>query len=75
MESPTPDRHEHQEPVANPHENGANGHAQVEATSFGLYAPLLLRYAYSPVPIKPGEKRPLGAIGDWNRLRTTPLTE
>jgi hypothetical protein len=42
---------------------------------FGLYAPLLLRNGYSPVPIHPGSKRPLGAIGDWSRLRETALNE
>ena len=49
--------------------------ARPGGTLFGLYAPLLLQGGYSPVPIEPGDKRPLGAIGDWNRLRTTPLTD
>src|SRR5262245_39793852 len=44
------------------------------ATIFGLHAPRLLVGGYSPVPIEPGAKRPLAAIGDWSRLRTTPLT-
>jgi hypothetical protein len=43
-------------------------------TTFDLYAPLLLQGGYSPLPIEPGSKRPLGALGDWARLRTTPLT-
>jgi hypothetical protein len=54
---------------ANP---ATNEHAHIGG--FGLYAPLLLRIGYSPDPIEPGAKRPLGAIGDWNRLRITPLT-
>jgi hypothetical protein len=57
-----------------PPSNPPNGHAQIGTTPFGLYAPLLLRNGYSPVPIEPGDKRPLGAIGDWNRLRQAPLT-
>jgi hypothetical protein len=58
--------------------NGAlngSGHTQAGANAFGLCAPLLLRNGYSPVPIEPGGKRPLGAISDWNRLRIRPLTE
>ena len=53
----------------------ASPHADPLSTLFGLYAPLLLRNGYSPVPIEPGSKRPLGAIGGWSRLRSTPLTE
>jgi Bifunctional DNA primase/polymerase, N-terminal len=70
-----PDKHHR--PVTEPHANAAtNGHATVAGTSiFGLYAPLLLRNGYSPVPIEPGCKRPLAAVGDWNRLRVTPLTD
>jgi hypothetical protein len=56
--------------------NGAaSGHAHTEPNAFGLYAPLLRRNGYSPVPIEPRSKRPLAAIGDWNRLRATPLTD
>src|SRR5262245_5010790 len=51
-----------------------HSHAHSGLNAFGLNAPLLLRNGYSPVPIEPGEKRPLGAIADWNRLRVTPLT-
>src|SRR5262252_8785727 len=55
---------------------GTNGHAQGNgANTFGLYAPLLLRNGYSPVPIEPGAKRPLGALGGWDRLRVTPFTD
>jgi hypothetical protein len=36
---------------------------------------LLLKNGYSPIPIEPNRKRPLGALGDWDRLRITPLTE
>jgi hypothetical protein len=68
-------------PSADPHHDSTefsakparNGHAQIGA--FGDCAPLLRRNGYSPVPIEPGEKRPLGAIGDWNRLRIAPLTD
>src|SRR5262249_59058754 len=68
---PSPDpHHQSSEPSAKP---ATNGHAQIGGV-FGLYAPLLLRNGYSPDPIEPGAKRPLGAIGDWNRFRTTPLT-
>jgi hypothetical protein len=60
--------HQHNRPFkdhfAKPATNGA----------FGLHAPLLLKNGYSPVPEEPGEKRPLGAVGDWNRFRSTPLT-
>ena len=49
--------------------------AAAQTSLFGLYAPLLQRNGYSPVPIEPGSKRPLGAFGDWSRLRDTPLTE
>src|SRR6476646_7272256 len=71
---------QHAGPSFGPHyqHNGSarsamNGHTQVGL--FGLHAPLLLKNGYSPVPIEPGEKRPLGAIGDWNRSRVTPLTD
>jgi hypothetical protein len=69
--------HEHHLPGTNAHANGTtNGQAGMAGTSmFELHAPLLRRNGYSPVPIEPGEKRPLGAIGDWNRLRATPLTD
>jgi hypothetical protein len=53
--------------------DAVNGAGQT--TLFGLYAPLLLRNGYSPVPIEPGSKRPLSAIGDWSRLREIPLTQ
>ena len=56
-------------------QSACNKAAQTAIGPFGLYAPLLLRNGYSPVPIEPGDKRPLGAIGDWSRLRTTPLIE
>jgi hypothetical protein len=69
---PPPDSH-HDD--ANVYTNGANGHAHARTNAFALYAPLLLRNGYSPVPIEPGAKRPLGVIGDWNRLRITPLTD
>jgi hypothetical protein len=46
-----------------------------QTTLFGLYAPLLLRNGYSPVPIEPCSKRPLSAFGDWSRLREISLTE
>ena len=49
--------------------------AAVQTSLFGLHAPPLVRNGYSPVPIEPGSKRPLGAFGDWSRLRTTPLTD
>jgi Bifunctional DNA primase/polymerase, N-terminal len=62
--------------AAHAHANGAvNGHSYIGTNTFGLYAPLLLRNGYSPAPIESGGKRPLAAIGDWNRLRATPLTE
>lgn len=48
--------------------------ARLGCTTFGVHAPLLLQNGYSPVPIEPGRKRPLGVIGDWNRLRDKPLT-
>src|SRR6516225_6054602 len=68
--------HEHHLPGTNAHANGTtNGRAGMAGTSvFELHAPLLLRNGYSPVPIEPGDKRPLGAIDDWNRLRQVPLT-
>ena len=41
---------------------------------FAATASLLLQAGYSPIPIEPGDKRPLAALGGWDRLRTTPLT-
>jgi hypothetical protein len=38
------------------------------------HALALLRNGYSPVPIEPNHQRPLAGVGDWNRLRATPLT-
>jgi putative DNA primase/helicase len=37
------------------------------------YARHLIENGYSPVPIRPGQKRPLAF--EWETLRTTPLTE
>jgi hypothetical protein len=50
-------------------------HCSTDGGPFGVYAPLLLRNGYSPVPIEPGSKRPLAALGDWSRLRDVPLIE
>lgn len=47
---------------------------RLDRTTFGIHAPLLLRNGYSPLPVEPGAKRPLGTIGDWGRFRDTPLT-
>ena len=59
-----------------PSVNGATkGHAHPGAGAFSMYARLLRRNGYSSLPIEPGGKRPLAAIGDWNRLRVTPLTD
>jgi hypothetical protein len=58
------------------HELSQLNGASHRAGSAGLaqYAHLLLKNGYSPVPIEPHDKRPLAALGNWDRLRTTPLT-
>src|SRR5262249_44337989 len=47
---------------------------RIGSAEFARCALLLLKNGYSPVLIEPNDKRPLAALGDWNRLRTTPLT-
>ena len=48
--------------------------AQLGLGIFGLFAPLCRQVGYSSVPIEPYGKRPLAALGPWDRLRTIPLT-
>jgi hypothetical protein len=60
--------------TSKPHANGATKGYAIGTNIFGLYGTPLLRNGYSPVAIEPGDKRPHGALGEWNRLRTTPLT-
>jgi hypothetical protein len=45
-----------------------------QSHTFSRYAPALVSGGYSPVPIQEGSKRPLPALGDWSRLRSSPLT-
>ncbi len=57
-----------------PREQLAEVRVGFDDSIFGELAPLLLANGLSPLPIEPGAKRPLGALSDWSRLRSTPLT-
>jgi hypothetical protein len=60
---------DHQQHSKKPND-ATNGRAHVGINAFGLYARLLLRNGYSPVPIEPGDKRPLGALGVGRTMTT-----